>query len=131
MKELEKVRKEIKAVLIEGEQNNEAFHWLVDKLGMIRMYEQGLPIHMVLGIIDEWMEDVEERNRVKALEGFDESHIQMPTQMPKQNGTHETTRMDINSVPMVRVHWVDARDTETGWLDIKDIIKAPLANCMA
>ena len=76
MKELEKVRKEIKAVLIEGEQNNEAFHWLVDKLGMIRMYEQGLPIHMVLGIIDEWMEDVEERNRVKALEGFDERHIQ-------------------------------------------------------
>ena len=50
--------------------------------------------------------------------------------MYKQNGTQETTRMDINSVPMVRVHWVDARDTETGWLDIKDIIKAPLANCM-
>jgi len=40
------------------------------------MYDQGLPIHMVLGIIDEWMEDVEERKRVKALEGFDERHIQ-------------------------------------------------------
>ena len=76
MKELERARREIKAVLIEAEKNNEEFHWLVDKLGMIRMYAQGLPIHMVLGIIDEWMEDVEERKRVKSLEGFDERHIQ-------------------------------------------------------
>ena len=38
--------------------------------------------------------------------------------------------MDIKTVPMVRVHWVDARDTETGWLDVKEINNAPLANCM-
>ncbi len=37
--------------------------------------------------------------------------------------------MDINSVPMVRVTWRDARDTETGWIDIKEIIAAPLATC--
>ena len=37
--------------------------------------------------------------------------------------------MDINSVPMVRVTWRDARDMETGWLDIKDIMAAPLALC--
>ena len=37
--------------------------------------------------------------------------------------------MDINSVPMVRVTWMDARDTETGWIDIKDIMDAPLATC--
>mgnify|MGYP000291663776 FL=1 len=35
--------------------------------------------------------------------------------------------MDINNVPMVRVTWMDARDTETGWIDIKDIMAAPLA----
>ena len=34
---------------------------------------------------------------------------------------------DINKAPMVRVTWVDARDTETGWLDIKDVINAHLA----
>ena len=28
---------------------------------------------------------------------------------------------------MVRITWEDARDTETGWIDIKDILKAPLA----
>ena len=30
---------------------------------------------------------------------------------------------------MVRVTWVDARDTETGWLDIKEVINAHLATC--
>ena len=37
--------------------------------------------------------------------------------------------MDINKVPMVRITWRDARDTETGWIDIKDILAAPLAVC--
>ena len=37
--------------------------------------------------------------------------------------------MNIDKVPMVRVTWLDARDTETGWLDIKDVINAPLAVC--
>ena len=36
---------------------------------------------------------------------------------------------DIKKVPMVRVTWLDARDTETGWLPIKDILEAPLAVC--
>ena len=37
--------------------------------------------------------------------------------------------MEIDKVPMVRVTWLDARDTETGWIAIKDIIAAPLATC--
>ena len=36
---------------------------------------------------------------------------------------------DITKVPMVRVTWLDACDTETGWLPIKDILNAPLAVC--
>ena len=36
---------------------------------------------------------------------------------------------DISKVPMVRITWHDARDTETGWIPIKDIISAPLAIC--
>jgi|TARA_R110000787_G_C13109392_1_gene413468 hypothetical protein len=36
---------------------------------------------------------------------------------------------DIQKVPMVRVTWLDARDTETGWLDIKKVLDAPLATC--
>ena len=30
---------------------------------------------------------------------------------------------------MVCVTWLDARDTETGWIPAKDIIDAPLATC--
>jgi hypothetical protein len=37
--------------------------------------------------------------------------------------------VDINKIPMVRVSWLDARDTETGWLSAKEIIEAPLAKC--
>ena len=36
---------------------------------------------------------------------------------------------DITKCPMVKVTWLDARDMETGWLPIKDIIDAPLAVC--
>jgi len=36
---------------------------------------------------------------------------------------------NIEKTPMVRVTWLDARDTETGWLDIKEVISAPLAVC--
>ena len=38
--------------------------------------------------------------------------------------------MDINKTPMVRVTWVDARDMETGWLEVKEILNAPVAICM-
>jgi len=30
---------------------------------------------------------------------------------------------------MVRVTWVDARDMETGWLEVKEILNAPVAIC--
>ena len=33
-------------------------------------------MHIVLGLIDEFIEDVEERKRIKALEGFDQEHVQ-------------------------------------------------------
>ena len=33
---------------------------------------------------------------------------------------------DIRKIPMVRITWLDAKDTETGWLPVKDILDAPL-----
>ena len=38
--------------------------------------------------------------------------------------------MDINKTPKVRVTWVDARDMETGWLEVIEILNAPVAICM-
>ena len=37
--------------------------------------------------------------------------------------------MKIDEVPMVRVTWMDARDTENGWVSEKEILAAPLAKC--
>ena len=72
MKELRRVTEKIK----KAERTGEEFPWIVDQLSLIKMYDVGLPITMVLGIIDEFIEDVEERKRIKALEGFDEEHVQ-------------------------------------------------------
>ena len=51
MREWIKAQKEIKEILVNAELNNEPFHWIVDQLGIVRLYEQGLPMHIVLGII--------------------------------------------------------------------------------
>ena len=37
--------------------------------------------------------------------------------------------VNIENIPMVRITWLDAKDMETGWLQIKDILNAPLAVC--
>ena len=76
MKELKKVAERIKKVLIKAEREDEEFPWIVDKLSQVKMYDMGLPIHMVLGLIDEFVADVEERKRIKSLEGFDKEHLQ-------------------------------------------------------
>ena len=76
MKELKKVAERIKKVLIKAEREDEEFPWIVDQLSLIKMYDIGLPITMVLGLIDEFVADVEEIKRIKALEGFDKEHLQ-------------------------------------------------------
>ena len=76
MKEWIKAQKEIKEILFNAELINEPFHWIVDQLGMVRLYNQGLPMHIVLGIIKEFTADVEERERIKQMKGFDEEAVQ-------------------------------------------------------
>ena len=41
----------------------------------------------------------------------------------------EKKRFNIDEAEMVHVTWLDARDTETGWMDIKKVLDAPLATC--
>jgi len=76
IKELLKVQKEVNEVLRKAEQEDDSFEGIVDKLGIVRMYDIVLPLHIVLGIVKEFIEDVEERKRIKALKGFDRKHTQ-------------------------------------------------------
>jgi hypothetical protein len=70
MQGLIKTQKEIKQVLSEAEKNDQEFPWLFDKLSMIEFYGFKLSPISILGIIEEFIEDVGERRRVQALEGF-------------------------------------------------------------
>ena len=76
MKEWIKTQKKVKEILVNAELNNEPFHWIVDQLGMVRLYDQGLPMDIVLGIIKEFTADVEERERIKQMKGFNEEAVQ-------------------------------------------------------
>ena len=90
MKELEKAQKKIKEILIAGEINGESFEWLVDQLGLVRVYDKGLPMHIVLGIIKEFTADVEMRARIKNEHGFNEetmrkAYSDLETEWNKRN----------------------------------------------
>ena len=76
MSALLEATKKINDILVNAELNNEPFHWIVDQLGMVRLYDQGLPMHIVLGIIKEFTADVEERERIKQMKGFNEEAVQ-------------------------------------------------------
>tara|TARA_R100000008_G_scaffold41489_1_gene23902 strand:- start:128 stop:415 length:288 start_codon:yes stop_codon:yes gene_type:complete len=75
MKEIIKAQKKIKEILIDGTINHEPFHWFVDQLGMVQLYDKGLPLHIVLGIIKEYMSDADERERIKKMNGDSEENI--------------------------------------------------------
>ena len=71
MQGLKESQKKIQGVLNEAEKRDHEFPWLVDKLSMIEFYGIRMNPVSILGIIDEFIKDVGERKRVKALEGFD------------------------------------------------------------
>jgi len=90
MKEIIKTQKKIKEILINGTVNNESFHWFVDQLGMVQLYDKGLPMHIVLGIIKEFTADVEMRTRIKNEHGFNEetmrkAYSDLETEWNKRN----------------------------------------------
>ena len=70
MQGLKETQKKIQDVLNEAEKNDHEFPWLFDKLSMIELYGASMTPTTILGIIDEFIVNVEERKRVKALDGF-------------------------------------------------------------
>ena len=75
MKEIIKTQKKIKEILINGTVNNESFHWFVDQLGMVQLYDKGLPMHVVLGVVKEYMADTDEKKRIKKMHGDNEEDM--------------------------------------------------------
>ena len=76
IKELLKVNEEINRILGKAEKADIEFPALVGKISAVKVYGQPLGIHIVLGIIEEFIKRTEEMKKDAALAGFDETVVQ-------------------------------------------------------
>ena len=76
IKELLKVNEEINNILGKAEKADIEFPALVGKISAVKVYGQPLGIHIVLGIIEEFIKRTEEMKKDAALAGFDETVVQ-------------------------------------------------------
>ena len=76
IKELLKVNEEINKILSKAEKADIEFPSLVGKISAVKAYGQPLGIHIVLGIIEEFIKRTEEMKKDAAMAGFDETVVQ-------------------------------------------------------
>ena len=75
IKELLKVNEQVNRILEVAEKDDIEFPALVGDLSAIKIYDQPLGIHIVLGIIDEFIEKVAKVKKDSAMAGFDEDIV--------------------------------------------------------
>ena len=76
IKELLKANAEISKILGGAEKADTEFPTLVGKISAVKVYGQPLGIHIVLGIIEEFVKRTEEMKKEAAMAGFDETVVQ-------------------------------------------------------
>jgi len=75
IKELLKVNEQVSKVLAKAEREDTEFPALVGRLSAITVYKQPLGIHIVLGIIEEFIKKSAEVKKESAMAGFDETVV--------------------------------------------------------
>ena len=75
IKELLKVNDQVNRILSVSEKEDIEFPALVGDLSAIKIYDQPLGIHIVLGIIDEFIEKVAKVKKDSVMAGFDEDVV--------------------------------------------------------
>ena len=75
IKELLKANEQVNRILSVAEKDDIEFPALVGDLSAIKIYDQPLGIHIVLGIIDEFIEKVAKVKKDSAMAGFDEDIV--------------------------------------------------------
>jgi len=68
--QLSKAVKEINKILFEAERNNATFAETMGKLQSVRLYGTVFPVGIVLGIMDEFIENKAERKKIRELKDF-------------------------------------------------------------
>ena len=75
IKELLKVNEQVNRILAVAEEEDTEFPTIVGDLSAIKIYDQPLGVHIVLGIIDEFIEKVAKVKKDSAMAGFDEDIV--------------------------------------------------------
>jgi len=75
IKELLKANEQVNRILSVAEKDDIEFPALVGDLSAIKIYGQPIGIHIVLGIIDEFIEKVAKVKKDSAMAGFDEDIV--------------------------------------------------------
>jgi hypothetical protein len=68
--QLLKAVKEINRILAAAEREGETFAEVAGKLQNVRLYGTTFPVGIVLGIIEEFVENAEGRKKIRALKDF-------------------------------------------------------------
>ena len=68
--QLSKAVREINKILFEAERNNATFAETMGKLQSVRLYGTVFPVGIVLGIMDEFIENKAERKKIRELKDF-------------------------------------------------------------
>ena len=68
--QLSKAVKEVNKILFEAERNNATFAETMGKLQSVRLYGTVFPVGIVLGIMDEFIENKAERKKIRELKDF-------------------------------------------------------------
>ena len=75
IKELLKVNDEIDKILRKAEQEDTEFPYLVNTLSAVNIYGNPLSIHIVLGIIEEFVKNTYELRKQMAMTDFEKDAI--------------------------------------------------------
>ena len=75
IKELLKANEEISRILGKSEEEDIEFPALVGKISAVTVYRQPLGIHIVLGIIEEFIKRTADMKKDAAMAGFDEDVV--------------------------------------------------------
>ena len=68
--QLLKAVKEVNRILATAERDSETFAEVAGKLQNVRLYGDTFPVGIVLGIIEEFIENAEGRKKIRALKDF-------------------------------------------------------------
>tara|TARA_R110002020_G_scaffold175464_1_gene367338 strand:+ start:1800 stop:2081 length:282 start_codon:yes stop_codon:yes gene_type:complete len=91
MKSLVRAGNDIIKVILECERNLDDLPIVVGRIGTdVKIHGHPIPTPLILDLINEFLNDRTERNKIKGLEGFDEEKLEMAFNKVSRKWSGET-----------------------------------------